>query len=232
MRTSRAREPRERSGASGSPRVSASGGRGGDEVPPQDDETMAARAAAGDGSAFGELVSRYQQRVYRLASRLTSETDAADILQETFLQAFRHLSSFRGDSRFGTWLYRIATNASLMHRRARARRPTESLEPFLPRFDASGRHDATPDELRVAARAEELLDRATLASKARDGLARLPDAYRDAFVLRDLEDMPTSEVAEVLGIEPAAVRQRVHRARLMLRGFLQDAAVRSEGGRR
>jgi RNA polymerase sigma-70 factor, ECF subfamily len=198
-----------------------------------DDGMLVARAAAGDASAFGELVSRYQQRVYRLACRLTSETDAADILQETFLQAFRHLTSFRGDSRFGTWLYRIATNASLMHRRSRARRPTESLEPFLPRFDASGRHDATPDELRVACRAEELLDRATLASRAREGLARLPDAYRDAFVLRDLEDMPTSEVADVLGIEPAAVRQRVHRARLMLRGFLQDAAAtRSEGGRR
>ena len=198
-----------------------------------DDETLAARVAAGDASAFGALVERYQQRVYRLACRLTNETDAADILQETFLQAFKNLSSFRGDSRFGTWLYRIATNASLMHRRSRARRPTESLEPFLPRFDASGRHGATPDELRVAARAEELLDRATLASRARDGLARLPDIYRDAFVLRDLEDMPTSDVAEVLGIEPAAVRQRVHRARLMLRGFLQDAAAtRSEGGRR
>src|SRR5688572_30467071 len=221
VRTSRASEPRKRSGASG------------DEVPPHpDDETMAARAAAGDASAFGVLVSRYQQRVYRLACRLTSETDAADVLQETFLQAFRHISSFRGDARFGTWLYRIATNASLMHRRSRARRPTESLEPFLPRFDASGRHAATPDELRVAARAEELLDRATLASKARDGLARLPDGYRDAFVLRDLEDMPTAEVAVILGIEPAAVRQRVHRARLMLRGFLQDAATRSEGGRR
>jgi len=201
-------------------------------APESDDESLAARAAAGDAPAFAELVSRYQQRVYRLACRLTTETDAADILQETFLQAFRHLPSFRRESRFGTWLYRIATNASLMHRRARARRPAESLEPFLPRFDADGRHDATPDELRVVCRAEELLDRATLASKARDGLARLPDAYRDAFVLRDLEEMPTSEVAAVLGLEPAAVRQRVHRARLMLRGYLQDAAGRSAGGRR
>jgi RNA polymerase sigma-70 factor (ECF subfamily) len=198
--------------------------------PDADDESLAVRAAAGDVSSFGVLVSRYQRRVYRLASRLTSETDAADILQDTFLQAFKHLPSFRRESRFGTWLYRIATNASLMHRRSRARRPTESLEPFLPRFDADGRHDATPDELRVACRTEELLDRATLASKARDGLARLPDGYRDAFVLRDLEDMPTAEVAEVLGIEPAAVRQRVHRARLMLRGFLQDAVARSAGG--
>lgn len=196
-----------------------------------DDESLAARAAAGDAPSLVVLVSRYEQRVYRLACRLTSETDAADMLQETFLQVFRHLASFRREARFSTWLYRIATNTCLMHRRSRARRPTESLQSFLPRFDADGRHDATPDELRVASRAEELIDRATLASRARDGLARLPDAYRDAFVLRDLEDMPTADVAQVLGIEPAAVRQRVHRARLMLRGFLQDAAAGTAGGR-
>ena len=172
--------------------------------------------------------------MYRLAWRLTSETDAADILQETFLQAFRNLGTFRGEARFGTWLYRIATNASLMLRRSRARRPAEPLDPFLPRFDRDGRHDATPDELVVASRADELLDRAALASKARDGLARLPDIYRDAFVLRDLEEMPTAEVAAILAIDPAAVRQRVHRARLMLRGFLQDAAAcaRPAGGPR
>jgi RNA polymerase sigma-70 factor (ECF subfamily) len=205
-----------------------------DAAPVPTDETLAARAAAGDASSFATLVARYQHRVYRLACRLTTETDAADILQETFLQAFRHLSAFRGEARFGTWLYRIATNASLMHRRSQARRPTEPLDPFLPRFDAAGRHEATPDELMVVCRADELLDRASLASKARDGLARLPDLYRDAFVLRDLEDMSTAEVAAVLGIESAAVRQRVHRARLMLRGFLQDAAggTRSAGERR
>ena len=198
------------------------------------DESLAARAAAGDALSFARLVERYQQRVYRLAWRLTSETDAADILQETFLQAFRKLATFRGEARFGTWLYRIATNASLMHRRARTRRPAEPLDPFLPRFDRDGRHDATPDELVVASRADELLDRAALAAKARDGLARLPDIYRDAFVLRDLEEMPTADVAAILAIEPAAVRQRVHRARLMLRGFLQDAAAcaRPAGGPR
>jgi RNA polymerase sigma-70 factor (ECF subfamily) len=187
------------------------------------DESLAAGAAAGDAASFATLVGRYQDRVYRLACRLTSETDAADILQETFLRAFRSVSSFRGEARFGTWLYRIATNVCLMHRRTAARRPTESLEPFLPRFDEAGRHAATPDALRVVCRAEELLDRATLASKAREGLARLPDIYRDAFVLRDLENLPSKEVANVLGIDAAAVRQRVHRARLMLRGFLADA---------
>ena len=185
------------------------------------DEALAARAAAGEDSAFETLVDRYQARVYRLACRLTSETDAPDVLQETFLQAYRHLADFRGDSQFRTWLYRIASNAALMHRRARARRPADPLDDFLPRFDANGRHVATPEELQVAACADELIDRQVLAAQARQMIARLPDLYREAFVLRDLEEMPTADVAQVLGIEPAAVRQRVHRARLMLRGYLQ-----------
>jgi RNA polymerase sigma-70 factor (ECF subfamily) len=186
------------------------------------DEALAARAAAGDDSAFEAIVGRYQARVYRLACRLTSDADAPDVMQETFLQVHRHLPTFRGESQLGTWLYRIATNAALMHRRARRRRPAESLEVFLPRFDARGRHTATPAELQVASRADELLDRQVLAGKARDGLARLPDLYRDAFVLRDLEELSTADVAQALGVEPATVRQRVHRARLMLRGYLSD----------
>jgi RNA polymerase sigma-70 factor (ECF subfamily) len=191
-----------------------------ESIPDSSDKILASRAAAGEGSAFETLVNRYQARVYRLACRLTSETDAPDVLQETFLQAYRHLADFRGDSQFRTWLYRIASNAALMHRRARARRPAEPLDDFLPRFDADGRHVATPEELQVAACADDLIDRQVLAAQAREMIARLPDLYRDAFVLRDLEEMPTADVAQVLGIEPAAVRQRVHRARLMLRGYL------------
>jgi RNA polymerase sigma-70 factor (ECF subfamily) len=191
-------------------------------TPEPRDETLAARAAAGDGSAFEAIVARYQARVFRLACRLTSDTDAPDVLQETFLQVYRHLPSFRGDSQFRTWLYRIATNAALMQRRAHGRRPAEPLDSFLPRFDAEGTHVATPAELQVASRADELLDRQVLAAKAREIIARLPDIYRDAFVLRDLEEMPTVDVAEALGIQPAAVRQRVHRARLMVRGLLSD----------
>jgi RNA polymerase sigma-70 factor (ECF subfamily) len=186
------------------------------------DEALAARATAGDTLAFEAIVARYQARVFRLACRLTNETDAPDVLQETFMQVYRHLALFRGESLFRTWLYRVATNAALMHRRARARRPTESLELFLPRFDTEGRHVGTPAELQVASRADELLDRQVLAEKAREIIEQLPDLYRDAFVLRDLEEMSTADVAHALGIEPAAVRQRVHRARLMLRGYLSD----------
>jgi RNA polymerase sigma-70 factor (ECF subfamily) len=186
------------------------------------DETLAARAAAGDESAFEIIVQRYQARVYRLACRLTSETDAPDVLQETFLQVHRHLRSFRGESKFGTWLYRIASNAALMRRRVQTRRQLASLDGFLPRFDARGVHAATPAELQVVSRADELLDRQFLARKAREAIAQLPDLYRDPFVMRDLEEMSTAEVAQLLGLDPATVRQRVHRARLMLRGCLSD----------
>ena len=186
------------------------------------DETLAAQAAAGDNSAFEAIVDRYQARVFRLAARLTNGTEAPDVLQETFLQVYRHLASFRGQSQFRTWLYRIAMNAALMHRRSSARRPAESLDRFLPRFDADGRHVAAPAQLQAASRADELLDRKVLAEKAREMIARLPETYRDAFVLRDLEEMSTADVAQTLGLEPAAVRQRVHRARLMLRGCLND----------
>ena len=186
------------------------------------DETLAARAAAGDDAAFEAIVHRYQARVFRLACRLTNETDAPDVLQDTFLQVYKHLSSFRCESQFATWLYRIATNAALMRRRAAARLPVDPLEIYLPRFDADGTHAAAPAELQVAAHADELLDRRFLADKAREAIARLPDLYRDAFVLRDLEEMSTANVAHALGIETAAVRQRVHRARLMLRGYLSD----------
>jgi len=188
------------------------------------DEALAARAAAGDDSAFEWLVVRYQQRVFRLACRLTDETEAPDVLQDTFLQVYRHLPTFRGESQFSTWLYRIATNVALMHRRARARRPAESLDVFLPRFDADGRHVHTPAALRIASRVDELLDQQALAEKAQAAIERLPDLYREAFVLRDLEELSTADVAQVLGVEPATVRQRVHRARLMVRGYLNELA--------
>jgi RNA polymerase sigma-70 factor (ECF subfamily) len=192
------------------------------------DEAAAVRAAGGDAGAFELLVRRYQSRVFGLACRLTgSESDAADVLQDAFLQAYRGLPSFRCDSRFGTWLYRIATNAALMHRRSRARRPTAPLDEYLPSFDDAGVHRATPEQLQVTTRIEELIDRQTLAAAARTAIDRLPDACRAAFVLRDLEDLSTAEVSEILGIEPAAVRQRVHRARLLLRGYLNALA----GGR-
>ena len=184
------------------------------------DEELARRALAGDRAAFEALVGRHQERVYRLSRRLTgSPADAEEVVQETFLSAYRRLGGFRGEARFSTWLYRIATNAARMLRRGRARHQTEPLDDYLPRFDRQGRHARDSDHAR-AADADEILDRARLVRHAQESLERLPERYRTPFVLRDLEEMPTEEVAAVLGISNALVRQRVHRARLMLRGYL------------
>ena len=184
------------------------------------DEALARRAVTGDNAAFERLVERYRDRVYRLSLRLTgSASDAEEVLQDTFVSAYRRLDGFRGEAAFSTWLYRIATNAALMLRRGRARHPTEPLDDYMPRFDRQGRHARDVDHGR-AADAEAILDRERLARHARRALERLPGRYRTPFVLRDLEELPTAEVASVLGLSQALVRQRVHRARLMLRGYL------------
>ena len=164
---------------------------------------------------------RYQDRVYRLARRLTGNAaDAEEAVQDTFLRVFRRLSSFRAEARFSTWLYRVAANSALMVYRGRKRRRAEPLDDYLPRFDRAGRHQRAAGGLARAARADELIDRGRLAAQALRALQRLPPLYRTPFVLRDLEELPTAEVAEVLGLTTATVRQRVHRARLLLRGYL------------
>jgi len=184
------------------------------------DAVLARRAREGDRTAFEALVELYQERVYRLARRLTrTPADAEEVLQETFLHAYRRLGGFRGDAKFSTWIYRIATNAALMLHRGSARHPTEPLDAYLPRFDAQGRHARDADHGRAAS-ADEILDRTRLAGHARKALGRLPERYRIPFVLRDLEEMSTAEVSAVLGVSHDVVRQRVHRARLMLRGYL------------
>ena len=184
------------------------------------DEGLAHRALAGDHAAFETLVGRHQERVYRLSRRLTgSRADAEEVVQETFMHAYRRLGGFRGEAKFSTWLYRIATNAARMLHRGRARHPTEPLDDYLPRFDREGRHARDADHAR-AADADEILDHKRLVRHAQQALKRLPEHYRTPFVLRDLEEMPTAEVAAVLGVSQVLVRQRVHRARLMLRGYL------------
>lgn len=191
-------------------------GRAGDApgADPPADEVVARLASDGDPRAFATLVERYQEPIYRLCRRLTrSNADAEDALQETFLILMRRLRSFRGEAKFATWLYRIATNAALGIRRRQSRLRAESLEEFLPRFDARQRHAGPIEPF-------EAIDRQRLARRASALLERLPDRYRVPMVLRDLEEIETSQVAAILGLTEAAVRQRVHRARLMLRGYL------------
>lgn len=185
------------------------------------DDALVARARTGDGDALGELVARYHERAYRLAFRISgNEQDAEDIVQNAFLQVCRKLGTFRGDAQFGTWLYRVTMNEALMAQRARQRDETESLEMHLPRFDESGAHARLDLDYARAADVETLIDRERLQREIRSAVDRLPPIYRTAFVLCDLEELSAPDAAKILEIDAATVRQRVHRARLMMRGFL------------
>jgi RNA polymerase sigma-70 factor, ECF subfamily len=183
------------------------------------DEILAAQARGGSRAAFATIVGRYQDRLYRLALRMTrNRCDAEEIAQETFLRAHRSLGFFRGESRFGTWLYRIAVNEALMRRRAAARRPTQSIEELLPRSSDVGIEpaDSGPES------ADALVERRQLIGRVHAALDSLDDAQRAALVLRDLEELSAEEAAEVLFVSTDVVRQRAHRARLKLKELLCD----------
>jgi RNA polymerase sigma-70 factor, ECF subfamily len=170
------------------------------------------RSAPARGGAFEALVVKHQARAYRLAWRMTgSACDAEEIVQEAFLRAHLAMATFRGDSGFGTWIYRIVVNEALMRKRAASRRPTLSLEETFPR---AADVDA-PDRL---------VEQKRLTQQVRHALDLLDHEQRAALVLRDLEGLSSEEAAEILGVHPDTVRQRAHRARLKLRGLLGHLA--------
>ena len=179
----------------------------------QTDEELVRVAQAGDNRAFDELVRRYQNKVYRLSYKiLRHEDDAAEALQDAFLSAYRGLRNFKVESTFSTWLYRIATNASLMKYRKRrdnhisleqSQAPSEDAEPLqLPDWSAQ------PAEELLTAETREVME---------EGIQRLPEELRTVFVLRDIEGLSNAEVAEILELSVAAVKSRLHRARIALR---------------
>ena len=189
-------------------------------APPRDvqDEELVQRAQGGDREAFSLLVRRYEDRVFRLASRIVGDPDdAEDVLQETFLSAYRGLSAFKGESRFSTWIFRITTNAALM--RLRKRRPdVVSLDAPADLEGAPELHEirdwtATPEEALADGEARQAMDAA---------IAELPTEQRAVFLLRDVEGLSNGEVADSLGLTVPAVKSRLHRARLLLRDRLQS----------
>lgn len=183
------------------------------------DEVLARCAQRGGRAAFIELVARYECRIYRLAMRMShNESDAQEITQEAFLRAHRCVRFFKGESRFGTWLYRIAMNEALMRRRAARRRPVDSLEEVLPGFSDVGTVACAESGI------DDLVDGKTVARRVRQALDQLDESHRATLVLRDLEELTAEQAAEILGVSPEAVRQRAHRARLKLRELLADLA--------
>src|SRR5205823_5654642 len=178
-----------------------------------DEHVLVAAAQAGGAAAFEELVNRYEGKIFRLTRTITgNHEDAEDAMQDAFLKAYSHLQDFHGDSRFYTWLVRIAANESLM--RLRKRRPNQ----FSLDEPVEGDTDLMPRELEDwGPSPEQGYAQAELQGILSEFIEQLDPEFRIVLVLRDLEELSTQETAEALGISVPAVKSRLLRARLKLR---------------
>jgi RNA polymerase sigma-70 factor (ECF subfamily) len=184
------------------------------------DLALVERLRAGDAAALETLMERYASRVYRLAHGITrNEADAEEVVQDVFLTLFRKIHTFEGWAALGSWIYRVTTNAALIKRRGQRTEREVSLDSQLPTF-LPYRHRAGDRDFLLADWSQtpeaDLLSRETRAilERAIDGL---PDQYRNVLVLRDVEGLSNGEVAEAVGDSMAAVKSRLHRARMVLR---------------
>jgi len=171
-------------------------------------------ARQGDAEAFSKLVKQYERKIFRLAKNITqNDEDAEDVLQDAFLKAYEHLDEFQGNSKFYTWIVRIAVNESLMKLRKRKSDKTVPLdEPVETGEETVVREiavwEGNPEDQYSGEELRDILDKAVQALKP---------VFRTVFILRDIEEMSTEETAEALGISVPAVKSRLLRARLQLR---------------
>lgn len=183
-------------------------------VPSFDEANLVAKAKAGDTTAFSELVTHYERRIFRMAKQITqNDEDTEDVLQETFLKAYSHLQDFQGNSKFYTWLVRIAVNEALM--KLRKRRSDKSVpldEPIDTGEDIVAREIAVWGE-----NPEEKYSREELGDILSEAVQSLKPPYRTVFILRDIEELSIEETAETLHLSISAVKSRLLRARLQLR---------------
>jgi RNA polymerase sigma-70 factor (ECF subfamily) len=196
------------------------------QVVKEDEPVLVAAAQAGDISAFETLVSRYERKIFRLAQNITqNREDAEDVMQDAFLKSYQNLDRFQGDSRFYTWLVRIAVNEALM--KLRKRRPNQvSLDE--PLTDGDGEDSVFREIEDWGPSPEKKFAQVELNEILNSVISELDPIFRVAFLLRDVEGLSTEETAQILGISSAAVKSRLLRARLKLRQKLNKYFRRSE----
>lgn len=178
-----------------------------------DEHLLVAAAKSGDEAAFEELVNRYERKIFRLTMNITrNHEDAEDAMQDAFMKAYSHLGSFQEDSRFYTWLVRIAANEALM--RLRKRRPNQfSIDEPIESED-----DVIPQEIEDwGPSPEQRYAQEEMRGILNGVIEQLQPDFRVVFVLRDVEGLSTEETAKVVGISEAAVKSRLLRGRLKLR---------------
>ncbi len=176
------------------------------------------RVQRGDVNAFEPLMAAYEKNVYNLALRMTGNAqDAEDMTQEAFLKAYSSLDSFRGDSKFSVWLYRIVSNVCLDHLRRKSRRPAVSLS-----MEDEAGEDAQLDLPDTSQSPEELLEKKLTREAVQRGLAQLPEDARQILLLREIQGLSDEEIGETLGLEAGTVKSRIFRARKKLCAFLLD----------
>jgi RNA polymerase sigma-70 factor, ECF subfamily len=188
-----------------------------------DEHLLLSQAAGGDAGALETLMSRYSTRVYRLAYGITrNPADSEEIVQDVFIQMVLKGGSFEGRAAVGSWIYRVTTNVALNKRRGKRREVETSLDDCLPTFKADG-HREGPREFLVADWSRRPDDQLLSGESRRilnEAIERLPEHYRAVLVLRDVEELSNEEVAEIVGDSVAAVKTRLHRARMALRELL------------
>jgi RNA polymerase sigma-70 factor, ECF subfamily len=180
-----------------------------------DDRRLIAESLSGHSAAFGILVRRHQDRLYNTVYRLLGNSeDAQDVIQESFISAYQSLSSFKGDAKFFTWLYRIAMNAAISLKRKK--KAAVSL-------DTGSKHDLVIDPLDQSLDHQpgDAMERQEEEQRLQGALDRLSPEHKSVIVLKDIEDMKYEEIAEVLDVPIGTIRSRLHRARLELRDLLE-----------
>lgn len=188
-----------------------------------DDTVLVDRFRKGDMQCFGLLVAKYQDRIYNMILRMCpSRADAEELAQEAFLRAMERIEQFRGQSRFYTWLFRIAANLTISHRRRNSRVTFRSLT-------RSAEYDGTQAEELTSAVAQQRIPGPVAAAMSAEigdrvdrALDELDEDFRIVVVLRDIEELDYAQIAEVLDLPIGTVKSRLHRARCMLKGKLAD----------
>ena len=186
-----------------------------------DDPVLVERSRQGDEQAVRALIARHNQRLFRVARAVVrDDAEAEDVVQETYVRAFTHLDSFRGEARLSTWLTRIALNEALG--RLRKRRPSTPLDEFDGAEDNSRRQSVMTELSASIENPEAATERGQMRRMLEEVVDRLPDPFRIVFVLRDIEGLSVAETAEQLSIREETVKTRLHRARKLIRFAIEE----------